>query len=929
MTNYLLERAYELGLTLKVEGSQYRCKDNGLNLVFTRKGVFDNATGKGFENSEKSVFFFEKWLFSQGVIASEPKFEKPAFSEKKAKYTTAQRFEYFAKFKNTSSNFHTFCQNLGIPKAHLRHWNVGTFLAKDGKEFTTFLAYDTQKQPLYAKKVSYLTIGKRNKAINASTVKVELGCFGEHLFDPTKETIVLESEKSVVICKYFYPQFNYLATGGANMHENYFATANRLKAKFADHELKFYLFADNDNPGINLGKVINLPTYLPTTDHNGNDAADSIIDIIQAKQSLATDIFSLVWKPFEGKLQDKYLTNDFSFGKHFWNVWQNFLENSATILGLVCPTGVGKTTFILENLHKFRKKNENKVYFFAPRLTNTQDVLARANRLGLTAYVVSSDFTEKTNIQENGVDFQSANLIISTYQSFSKLASQITPDDVLIFDEFHALTENANLLIYNKLRDNKSLFISATPNKNTEKFFGKNLFQIIKAKPAKEQTANFQVSNFENIGQIVRFLKEQTGRILVQFDSKKQANYFAKLLPDSAVFTSENKLDWHSQVIENQTFGNAKYILCTSVISAGIDIKDDNFNKVVFVQFGEKLHLHTTNNMVQFANRLRATKLDMVLFRNGKTAKPFKFGTSYNRLYQAASIFANETNLELKKRHDFSNFDFGLENEKNYFKISNFASFDSLEKKYAVNPIAILSYLEKVEFWANSNENLAEEIEQYGYIFKPFSFDFEDFTKEKLAHKELVSLNTKIENEIIKNDLAMVEILDRDEFEIFASQNPKNQAVKRIIKVQSIIEKTTAVRNDMDEICTFNGFRRAKELVLAHPDRKKFGILLSKIGLEYLVFSEIITPKEKTQKNVLHAFLKIVNTIVNENVNSFNYVDLNAKLNKVLKTVISEKGYRFSNELFGSAYKICDLLGMITKVKINGQNEYTIGQIRL
>lgn len=923
MKNYLLEKAHDLGLNIKKEGqTSARCKENGLNLVFTRKGVFDNSTGKGFPNTEKSVFFFEKYLFEQGITASAPQSDRPQFEAKQAKYTTAQRFEYFAKFRDSNSNFHAFCLNLGITNTHLRSWNVGTFLAKDGIEFTTFLGYDTQKNPLYAKKVSYLGSGKRNKALNASTVKVELGCFGEHFFDSSKKTIILESEKSAVICSFFYPQFNYLAVGGANLHSNFFATYNRLKAKFSDHDLpNFYLFADNDKAGQNLGKTINLPTYLPKNEKEGSDIADSIIELIQAKKTLPTNLFDLVWKPFEGKLQGKYLTDDYAFKKHFWDFWENFLASPASILGLVCPTGIGKTTFILENLHKFRKEN-SKVYFFAPRLTNTQDVLSRANKLNLTAYVVSSDFTEKTNIAENGIDFQSANLVISTYQSFHKLASQITPDDVLIFDEFHALNENANLLIYNKLMTNKCLFITATPNQNTQKFFGKSLFQIIKAKPAKEQTANFQVANFENIGQIVRYLKEQEGRVLVQFDSKKQANYFAKLLPDSAVFTSENKLDWHSQVIENQTFGSAKYVLCTSVISAGIDIKDSDFSKVVFVQFGKKLHLHTTTNMVQFANRLRATKLDMVLFRNEKKttpAKPFNFGTSYNKFYQAAAIFAYETNLELKTRHDFSNFDFGVEKEQNWFKIANFVSFDFLEKKYAVNPIAILSYLETVEFWANRNENLAKELESYGYKTVPFSFDFGNFNAEKLAHKELVSLNTKQENAKIQTDLEMIKDLDRHEFETFAEKNPKNLAVKRIIKVQAILEKTSARPQ----------FDKAKELVLAHTDRKKYGTLISKVGIEYLVFAPQVSPKEKTQRNVLHAFLDKINTLSLSTLETFNYVDINAKLNELLNETIAEKKYRFVNELFGNGFKICELLGILTKKKKNGKIVITLGYINL
>ena len=119
-----------------------------------------------------------------------------------------------------TTNFHTFCLSIGISGKHLAKWHVG------GKEkgkaiYTAFVYYKEGNEAVNIKYIAYGPDGKRNKEIKpwslASIVKGEvykLCLYGEHLLDNSKPVCIVESEKTAVIASFFYPQYNWLATGG-------------------------------------------------------------------------------------------------------------------------------------------------------------------------------------------------------------------------------------------------------------------------------------------------------------------------------------------------------------------------------------------------------------------------------------------------------------------------------------------------------------------------------------------------------------------------------------------------------------------------------------------------------------------------------------------------------------------------------------------
>jgi hypothetical protein len=179
---------------------------------------------------------------------------------------------------NTQSNFHSFCINqLGISPEHLQAWRIGAKW-----KFTAFLLINREGLPVNAKFVAYTAEGKRDKSekadgeptfiphylgkaylrsqkIETDNAKLEdwqdyykfARCFfGEHLFDIRKNTCLVESEKSAVLASYFFPDYNWLATGGNNgmMWEQF--------EIFSGYTGRIWNLVDNDLAGITKSKTV-------------------------------------------------------------------------------------------------------------------------------------------------------------------------------------------------------------------------------------------------------------------------------------------------------------------------------------------------------------------------------------------------------------------------------------------------------------------------------------------------------------------------------------------------------------------------------------------------------------------------------------------------------------------------------------------------
>jgi hypothetical protein len=189
---------------------------------------------------------------------------------------------YNKTIENQTSNFHKFCiETLKITPEHLKQWNCGTIEDK-----TAFVYQNLNKQNVNIQHIEYDENCKRshvNKpyALTAKKgTKYSLCLFGEHLLT-NKIVCLVESEKTAIISSFFYPQFDWIATGGSNKLTN-----EKIGVLFGR---EIYYLNDADDAGRNsstLKKLHEFEQNYTVVDmfpdrNNKDDLADEIIKGLQ------------------------------------------------------------------------------------------------------------------------------------------------------------------------------------------------------------------------------------------------------------------------------------------------------------------------------------------------------------------------------------------------------------------------------------------------------------------------------------------------------------------------------------------------------------------------------------------------------------------------------------------------------------------------
>lgn len=179
-----------------------------------------------------------------------------------------------------TSNFHQFCRNmLKISERHFALWYVGTYYSK-----TVFGYANREKAILNLKFVAYTPEGKRDKSKDAEGnlknfphylgkaylkkwghiqpnekdkeknwqdfFQFERCFYGLHLWDPEKPTCIVESEKTAFLASFFFPGYNWLATGGNN------GLKFEQFGVFRGYEKPIVNLTDNDKAGAEKSKTI-------------------------------------------------------------------------------------------------------------------------------------------------------------------------------------------------------------------------------------------------------------------------------------------------------------------------------------------------------------------------------------------------------------------------------------------------------------------------------------------------------------------------------------------------------------------------------------------------------------------------------------------------------------------------------------------------
>ncbi len=260
---------------LETGSKKYHCpacsKKTFKRYVFTESGQY---VGDDFGRCDRENNCGHHQLPERDIpepVATRPKLPPPVVLTPSLDYL--QSLE-----SDTRSHFHSFAVNsLGISPAHLKLWGIGSKW-----KFTAFLLINRDGVPVNAKFVAYTPAGKRDKSENSEgapnsiphylgkaylrsekietdTAKLEdwqdyykfARCFfGEHLFDPRRDTCLVESEKTAVIASFFFPGYNWLATGG-----NHGMMFDQFEI-FYGYTGRIWNIVDNDIAGYEKSKTI-------------------------------------------------------------------------------------------------------------------------------------------------------------------------------------------------------------------------------------------------------------------------------------------------------------------------------------------------------------------------------------------------------------------------------------------------------------------------------------------------------------------------------------------------------------------------------------------------------------------------------------------------------------------------------------------------
>ena len=834
------------GLTLKNIGNGKFSTVEHDSLILHSTGKFANfffwnSLGVG-GNIQKAQQILQQqgYFFKQNSpFESFKSLPKEVFTTKK-RFSQAEKIDFALQQKNNLlSPFHTFSRKLGLWDSQFKTMHIAAQKIKE-TNYTLFYTYSIDNQLLSIKKINYLDNAKRNKQnpFAIQTIhheKALFGCFLEHLFDPNKKTIIVESEKTAAWATHFFSDYNWLATGGKNGAKNLEASFQRIKNSFPDYpNAHFAQLIDYDLAGANAPWDKHLPFELPkfvvkNAKHKGYDVADLLADKYFEGGFHKTNFGKLSLNDFllplheyielfderhlakmhqlEGKkwtfkqknsllLQTKYLGQDAVFQLYF----EAFFDAHQRIC-LQAPCGIGKSEYaksLIINLLK--EKKHPKVLFLTNRLSNTKDFSKRAESLKkqVKVWVESSDLG---NFENSCDGLENAQLIISTFASAEKTLPFIDENTLIIVDEIHKADEfSSRFFHFLEAFQGKIWGLSATPNPLYNHFFKLQNFVVSQHRSPKKTTIFHHQKPFEAfLNHWASQEKVKTLVSLATINECEQAFALAQAYGISArIIHAQNKSEWEKDV-QNGTFGNFELILMTKVIEAGIDILDSDIQKVVFVD--HRNYFLDNKNLIQTLNRLRnIPQVEIEIFRDKHQRNGMDAWLAKGKLEVFAHAFASQKNGYASQIHTQEMHDIALQ-----IKYKNLTRWNEKVSSYGINYKYVLSLANEWHQKSLSNTDFLAEISH----LEAFVTHFSDYQFQ--AEKEISTSQKAIcSQEVLKNCRKAKKAAQEKELQ---RQKAVLETAHDIAQLSGSLVLKKRVENFM-KLGLF--FDKAKELVLQH-----------------------------------------------------------------------------------------------------------------
>ncbi|KAA3437675.1 DUF6371 domain-containing protein [Rufibacter hautae] len=613
------------------------------------------------------------------------------------------------------STFHGYARSLGVTDEHLKRWHVGTS-TRVGTVYTVF-GHQNWDGSYFNQKHFIFSIGG-NKVTKPFYLKNPAGkrygqcLYGIHLLREGVPVVLVESEKTAVLGSFFYPQFDFVSTGGAASLSKEKARALQVKSG--------YVLIDADQAGRSLGTCRMLekhgldfiPVDLSPDREDGYDLADALRD------GLRPDItdWRFQLRKGHGGPDYKLFVNRF-LGEQAAPL-VDYIQHHGKVL-LKARTGTGKTTFALEEL---ARSVRGRIIILEP-LTVIVDAIAKS-RYGEIAIIKQGVTNEDVQISLY------SKITVCTYDSFAKLPP-VVDDDLIICDEVHELLSGYGMpdkrpkyeyLFRQLLAAKNVLCISATP----PGFLQEYGFKYVEVKAG--QSHKIQLTPISCKGKV----QHELAKLLPTLDFANY-QYLVRLndlkLIDQIVSSFQGLPTGQVAVLSSQSKGvaggayqaitdskhipeNIRLLFTTSLIDCGVDLYNQRLRVIMAEHQNE--HLSVSNALQFMARPRKMPLLPVTLYKQERKGKEYDSEAAYQAIKKFAQQECQTLNLLNTQFQDLSPY---LPKGSYYLReTAKYCSYNKETECYEVNKLLIHYEVGQAIIRSTATADFYSQMEAEGHI---------------------------------------------------------------------------------------------------------------------------------------------------------------------------------------------------------------------
>jgi hypothetical protein len=611
------------------------------------------------------------------------------------------------------SNFHFYARSLGVSNEHLATWLVGAELKQD-TVFTVFGLQNKAGELVNLKHFKYSATGSRDQKQNPFYLKNPKGkkygqcLYGEHLLREGVPVVIVESEKTAVLGSFFYPQYDFVSTGGAT------ALSSKIHALQGK---KGYVLHDADSTGRKLStyKLLQqaglefVPVDLFKARTDGYDLADALRD------GLRPDLSNWQYQVKPDLTGPDFVLHVNQFIGEQANILTDYIQAHHKVV-LSARTGTGKTTFALNDL---APRVPGRLVILEP-LTVIADAIAQ-HKYGEAAIIKQGATKEDIQVAIN------SKITVCTYDSFSKI-DQLDANDLLIIDEVHALLSGYNMPdkrgkyehVFKRLKEVKNvLCISATP----PDIFAPYGFKTVKVEPATSNHITITPKIYKGkiqheLIKVLPTLNYKEKQYLIRLNNlnliDRILQSFKDLEPEQiAVLSSDTKAgEVYQEITKSKIIPKqVRLVFTTSLIDCGVDVYNPDLEIIIAEHQNEYL---STQDTLQFLARPRkVSNLKATVYKQDRTGKAISRDQLYKDAYELATSECSWLNQMNAKHTAGSPL---VANRTTFSDTAHYCKYNHQTEQYEPNELLIHYQVEQSLIRCMATETYFAQLEQEQHI---------------------------------------------------------------------------------------------------------------------------------------------------------------------------------------------------------------------